>query len=34
LESAIEWQVEATKEETNMGDQDDLPYDVHKEEEL
>jgi len=30
LNFAIEWQVEATKEEDNMGDQDDLP--IFKEE--
>jgi hypothetical protein len=34
LESAAEWQVKATEEENNMGDQDDLPFDVYEEEEL
>jgi hypothetical protein len=28
------WQANATEEENNMGDQDDLPFDVYEEEEL
>jgi hypothetical protein len=31
LESAVEWQVKATEEEDNMGDQVDLPFDQHEE---
>jgi hypothetical protein len=33
LESAAGWQANATEEENNMGDQDDLPFDVYEEEE-
>jgi hypothetical protein len=34
LESTAGWQANATEEENNMRDQDDLPFDVYKEEEL
>jgi hypothetical protein len=34
LESAAEWKDKATGGKNNMGDQDDLPFDVHKEEEM
>jgi len=34
LEFAARWQVNATEEENNMGDQDDFPFDVYEEEEL
>jgi hypothetical protein len=31
MESAVEWQVNATRDEINMGNQDDLPIDMCEE---